>query len=600
MIKFEGITLEGFGCWAKEFNFTLDRPGLNIMAAANGKGKSTIFSAVVWVVFGKSLKAKSEVATWHFKRPLNWRGTKVELFFGKGDDDYHVIRCLDFKGKVEGAVGKNRLLIFKNGEEILSARDKRDSQSLLNGIIGYSFELFTNAVIFPQKAKRFIEESGTDKRKMFEEIFDLGWITLALDKAKVKKKEYEVELAEYNTDLVAVNTEIAGKNEFLDHLAKEASKFKDAKLAEIARIEKGIEVKTLNLKTSPPDSMVLATEIETISMGLVAVKNEVPYIDLDVNKKGMERWDRQYNNCKADIIKTKVDIEHYSTHNTCEVCDSVLTDEKVEILLADAKLTLGTLEVSLGPLRLNTFEYTQLVNRGSKLRKEVFQRTELLNMKSSELRILDSQISDYNLAQEKISGLEASLEKEKATKFNDISPGIRKTLRTLEKEATEIGYDIEDMENSIEQLNWVISNPLSPAGLKSYIINTMIEYLNQRLLHYQKFIKFEIKLLVDMDLARKDIRTIVELEGNPVLFEDLSGGEKQLIYIALAFGLADLLQDKNSTNIAVFDELFESLDVMNTEVISDLLQDRTEGGSSIYVITHKQDFALRNSNQIEI
>ena len=40
-----------------------------LIKAPNGKGKSTILSALVWAIYGKNLKGVSEVTTWEKVRP---------------------------------------------------------------------------------------------------------------------------------------------------------------------------------------------------------------------------------------------------------------------------------------------------------------------------------------------------------------------------------------------------------------------------------------------------------------------------------------------------------------------------------------------------
>jgi len=103
-----------------------------------------------------------------------------------------------------------------------------------------------------------------------------------------------------------------------------------------------------------------------------------------------------------------------------------------------------------------------------------------------------------------------------------------------------------------------------------------------------------------METARKDIRAIITRDDNPVLFEDLSGGESQLVNVAIAFSMNDLLSSTKKVNIAVFDELFEGLDRNNIEIITDLLQDKANGLMSLYVITHKLDFSPRNCEIIKL
>lgn len=55
MIEFKKIIIEGF-CSIGTLELPLNNNGITIIKGANGLGKTTIFSALVWVLYGKTLK----------------------------------------------------------------------------------------------------------------------------------------------------------------------------------------------------------------------------------------------------------------------------------------------------------------------------------------------------------------------------------------------------------------------------------------------------------------------------------------------------------------------------------------------------------------
>ena len=58
MIEFKKIIIEGF-CSIGTLELPLNNNGITIIKGANGLGKTTIFSALVWVLYGKTLKGIS-------------------------------------------------------------------------------------------------------------------------------------------------------------------------------------------------------------------------------------------------------------------------------------------------------------------------------------------------------------------------------------------------------------------------------------------------------------------------------------------------------------------------------------------------------------
>ena len=74
--------------------------------------------------------------------------------------------------------GKDRLIFMKDGD-IVDIKGKGKIQDFINREIGLSYTLFMNSILFGQGIKRLIQESNSDKKKIFEEVFDLEFLNLA-------------------------------------------------------------------------------------------------------------------------------------------------------------------------------------------------------------------------------------------------------------------------------------------------------------------------------------------------------------------------------------------------------------------------------------
>lgn len=102
MIQFGNIIIEGF-CSIPYLELNLGLRGITVIRGATGEGKTTILSALVWAVYGKNIKGKSDVNTWEKYRQKNYQGTKVEIYFSKSGKIHKITRCLKYKGEVNGA-----------------------------------------------------------------------------------------------------------------------------------------------------------------------------------------------------------------------------------------------------------------------------------------------------------------------------------------------------------------------------------------------------------------------------------------------------------------------------------------------------------------
>lgn len=606
MIIFKKLNIEGFGVFAEPFSIKLDQPGLNVLALPNGSGKSTIFGALVWALYGKPLKDKSTVVTYVDKRPLTWMGTKVEIFFIKDGVKYSVTRCRDYKGKVNEARGKNGLFITIGGAPFNDERDKRDVQKVLENLIGYSYELFTNTVIFPQRAKRFVEESGTDKRRIFEEVFNLDWISKASEEAKDKRTSIKLEKTKAQGQLDTLNASRKGYDEFLTHLKKSKEDFNQAKAAKVAEIEANIKSIESRIGFGYKDPYAITLSISDMLAQLEEINNDPNYKALDRLGESVSKWNSLRDKLTLTISKAKESVEYYNnplTEGICPTCKQPLPHKQNKVLTDDAKLELGEAQSQLEDVNKVLMAETLKHNKGTTLRKKFFEVQSNLNEYQSQLRIIDTHNRALDKSMVELEGLKTQLADEKNSTFKDISHEISDKIKTLDKDLRVAKVQVKNLTSRENIYNWLITKPLSEAGLKSYIINSMIESLNDRLKFYRKYVNFGVKLEVDMSGARKDINTIIKRGDFPVLLEDLSGGERQLVHIVIAFALTDLISlsaDSSKTNLSVFDEVFESLDSNNTEIVSDLIQSRVESNTSIFIITHKLDFVLRNANNINL
>ena len=84
MLTFTTMNVVGF-CSIENLHIPLNPSCTILIKAPNGKGKSTILSALVWAIYGKNLKGVSEVTTWEKVRPKDYQGVMVEVFFQKGE-----------------------------------------------------------------------------------------------------------------------------------------------------------------------------------------------------------------------------------------------------------------------------------------------------------------------------------------------------------------------------------------------------------------------------------------------------------------------------------------------------------------------------------
>lgn len=602
MIIFKEIEMEGFGIFVNPIKFKLDRPGINILSLSNGRGKSTIFGALVWVLYEKALKEGSTIPSYEHLRTSTWRGTKVSISFIKDNTHYRITRCHEWTSKVHGEKGRNKVFIAINNAPYESLKSKTDLNQYVIDLIGYSYKLFINTVVFPQKTSRFIEEKGVDKRKIFEEVFDLGWITKALELAKESTIKLGQKSYNKTLELNKLTAEVDSLQMFIDKVGESRKDFYSEKLSIINKLRSDLDsLQKDNFK----DPTNLEDQIRVLTRELDLLSNSFSQSELD---EVSTQYQRVVDQKAGGILKIKDLTEHSEEYSRegesrCPTCNQILPKKTQGTLLNETQFELDNLKEQL---KQNDLLGINLYNRIGKLKNQARQIRELgneINKLNSELRVTynyNQGIQEYVNKREKIK---SQIETEEAREFNDISKEMVEKLKAKQKLESALFLETRGITRTLAKYNWIIKYPLSESGIKSFIINKMISLLNDKLAYYKDFINFDVQLEVDQEKARKDIYTLIYREGNPVLLADLSGGEKQLVNLVVALALTDLLKElsnNSQTNLQIFDEVFESLDPSNVEVVSMLLQSIYTGDQSIFIVTHKKDFILTNSNTIKL
>lgn len=616
MVKFENIEIEGFGSIAN-LKFNLDRgPGnIVIIRGKNGAGKTTIFSALIWGIYGEPLKEKSQVETWDYSKPENFKGTKVTVNFSIDSKKYTIIRCKGYKGKVLGATGKDRLILIEDGKEREDLRDKANVKNEIIKILGISLSVCRNSIVFGQKLKRVIEESGPDKKKIFDEVFDTSFINeaKAAASADLDSKEKELSYA------------LIGLSSLKDNIANNISAIESLKLSK----------KALRVRAKDRVNKLLSELKDLKSQLKVMEPGKLKKLQDELNKLSARRKSKSVyltreNEIKRNIFRTELEISqkegeienftklingairvYKDTRLVCSECGQKIPEKKVIAQKKKLKSDISNLkqnriacenELKATKSRFNA-ETAQL-SRVSQYTKEINSIENRSIELASDIKVAEYQIAKLPEIREKIAKIREQIS---GIKSGEDTEPIDKAILAhegkivkLEESRAVKQSEVDKLTKEAEILQWLVSVPLSNSGLKAFIFNHMISHINSILSNYSKFTGFNIKFVVNLDSAHKDISIFIYKGENTIVpYFNLSGGEKQLTDVCIAFALHDFITQKANFNIMVMDEVFESLDSNNIELVSSIIEEKVKG-KTLYLITHLSEFSYTHSTNLEV
>jgi len=523
-ITFNTLKIVGFGNIIDYTVYKLNDPGLTVIRGRNGAGKSTIFSALSWVLYGKPLKSGSTIETWEHKRPSGWAGTMVSVTMYRGETKVKLIRCKDYKRKIGTVKGGNRLIVEEAGVP-LDIKDKRDIQKYIEALLGMSHNLFTTSVIFAQKGTRFIELPGPDKKAILEESFKIDWITKAQDLAKSKRKALDKPLALANKEMEGLNKELGSLKEVLDSVEESRKDFEKQKEERIKKIKKDLKDKKAIKGYEGLDTLVKEEE---------DLKNK-----RDNAKNALDKFNKENKTLVNDLVtynieetqliasKTKLEkeilVHKQAKVKTCPTCGARLKGSKAKDYLSELEEKLIKEREKLKNVQATLRDLDLLDIRKAKLVKEFDKSQELWEEKSGVLAKAREENVAFEQAKGSIKELEKDLIREKAKEFKDPSKNVKVRVFEIEKQKKGVLKTIKRHSRAISLLTWSITGPLSNNGIKAFLFSKLLQKLNLKLNHYSKFTGVGIELFIDMESSRKNVEAIVYKDEAPVDYHDLSG-----------------------------------------------------------------------------
>lgn len=561
MIQFGNIIIEGF-CSIPYLELNLGSKGITVIRGATGEGKTTILSALVWGAYGKNLKGKSDVNTWEKYRPKNYNGTKVEIYFGKDGKTHKITRCLKYKGEVNGAKGKDRLIYEIDAVEV-SEKNKGEIQALINADLGMSYSLFMNSILFGQGMKRLIQESSSDKKDLFEEIFELEYISKARD---IAKGYYTEALREYNEISQKYSSSKEKKQSIqrmLDDLKKQANHVKNDLSSRVKVLEKKL-------------SLLAKAKKENELKETVTYKNRIEQI-LQEARDNQKELLNKINDAKK---KTKVSLEEF-----------------ISVIIKLLKR--GDIKNSLKRL----MEVKKAFGDIERLQDKCSKLADKISNYRDKLEELRDQEYEANKVQRDIDLTKAEIKKLLSEKKAGVNMGLIKKyktqLSTLSDKLQAIESEMEEKRSKVDNYKWVMDDPLGNRGIKAFLFESSLDILNETLESYSEVLGFSILFYVDIQGVKKDFNTQIIMDGIEVSYEELSGGQKQLVNLAMAFAMNEVMTKAKGINIAFLDEVFENLSSEYVDLVIGLIR-KIYKDKTLYLISHQESLPIPNARVLTV
>jgi len=571
-VNFEKVSILNFLSVGEEPVTVNFKKGLHVITGINRDkpdrrnaiGKSTIADSIYFAIFGDTLR---EIKKDLIPNNITGGRTHVELDFEvitpKGTDNYKIVRQL----------GPSKVYVYKNGVD-----KTRDSISNTNKYIcdvtSATPSIFQNCVIMTvNNAIPFMAKNKIEKRKFIEDIFGMEVFSRMLSTLR----------SEYNEIKREQDLEVAT----LTEVANTSQSYNDQKEAILKKRKSKKELYTTRYNDNK-------AELKKLRKELTDFKED----NVDALRKAIKSYNEKLTTCEKkidsyieEISTQKAKVNHskdaYGKMGTdediCPVCLRSMEDHDTEHVEKEKKALKEKIVYMVDDIKL----INDSLKKAKAVKLKIQQNINLKNNKISDAKVnkqkrqgVEDRIKQLETWQKEL-GVDLESVKGTDTEFDKLIKTTSKRLKKLETAVREYKKQIAKLD--------IVKYVVSEEGVKSYIVNKLLELLNSKLLQYLKKLDSN-SICIFNEYFEEEILN----EKNKVCsYFNFSGAERKSIDLACLFTFSDIrrMQGGVQYNVTIYDELLDSsFDEKSCETVTSILQERVEElDECSIIISHRKE-----------
>lgn len=586
-------------------------------ADSNGAGKTTIFDALSWCLYGIPIDGKLDNVDDVINK-IAGKNCCVTVTFDHGEDQYAIARYRKDDN------GKNGLHFAKNGTDITGSI-KSVTQELISSTIGMDHASFCLSVIFGQgdpSKLRFTHLRPDQRQEVFEDILQMQWISKINDLAKKKYDLVLMGVDDLETEHIEYVTSINGERALISGDKIRREEFDAANQREIELLKENIgerkkEIDKLHDLGDYDDliekfekKLKVFNKVLKIRAKIYLVEGDLRSVldKLEIKKSMLKSYKKGLSSIKEKIDMFTDDFLS-KEEQSCELCGQDIsteesfhkTIEKYEKDERARRKELKSIKVEVSELDLKSDELEEEVKDLRKEYEKKFNSEDEHKLSELKVKAENARSKDYNIerCEKKISEYEIRIDLIDQRGFKKL--GSKKKLKKFKKERDRLNRKIEDLSDSLEyyeffkfatastvRAQYIDGEEVPP--IRRFLIDSVLDDLNRKANEYADILTDGgMDIIIDTSSEKNEITVTINSKDRAESYRGSSGGEKNRANICITLSMQDLVRSRfaKGINLRVFDEVFESLDETGTERVVELLNEIATDSMSVFVITHQ-------------
>jgi DNA repair exonuclease SbcCD ATPase subunit len=546
------------GAEFSEIDFTV--APLNLIRGKNGAGKSTIYEALTFGIFGRPF-SKFDGKT-SIINCLNNGGALVEVEFSAGGHEYMIRRGMK----------PTILEVYKDGEMMNQPASVIVFQKYIEeNVICLNFHAFSQIVVLGYAGASgyvpFMRLPADQRREVVEEILGLRVFSTMAEIVKRDAAARAADTRDQRAEIALKETRRQAVENTVRRITALTAQNSDA---DIARLEGEVETARRAAKEAHAALAAVPWSEDHEDQRTVAARADGELYQLAIKLRA--KFD------ELDRI-----ARFFAGNDTCPTCDQPITgDHKAR---KAAHFTGQREQIAAG------------MSMAEQRRAAVaLDRTRL----DTQLREWQTRRQQSDTLFEELHRQQASL-RWRAEAAEAQVPDVQMDLKEIEDLTAEItGLETVLHEKiETEELYTISLKLLKDDGLKARLINEYIPVINELIAKYLVALEFYTGFVLDSTFTE----TVTSVDKGKFTYCNFSAGEKQRVDIAIMVMWRDIAEIRSSvsTNLLFLDEVLDaSMEGEGVELFLNLVSQRWRD-SNVFIISHRGDeFASRFDRIIRV